>query len=239
MFESELKELGLTDNEVKVYLSLLEHGILNPTQLAKKTGLHRSYVYDTLVRLLEKGIINTVLVKDKKHYQAVDPKVLREIFELKLRHLDSILPKLSNLFKATKEETRVELHRGKRVYRTLIKDIIASIKKNDVVLLVGVDEEVLLKEVEPIYLKQYFNIIKKRNIKEKVIIKKGKKYFDIPNVQHKELDEKFIGDIEQIIYCDKIAIFILGNPYQLIIIESKDVANTYRKQFNLLWSIAK
>ena len=98
MYETELKELGLTNNEIKVYLILLEHGILNPTKLAEKTGMHRSYIYDTLERLLERGIINTTLVNNKKNYQSVDPKALREIFELKLRQIDNILPNLSNLF---------------------------------------------------------------------------------------------------------------------------------------------
>src|SRR3989338_3062505 len=158
MFEIELKELGLTDNEIKAYLSLLQHGILSPTKLAEKTGLHRSYVYDTVERLLERGIINTVLVNGKKNYQAIDPKVLREIFELKLKQLDEVIPQLSGLFKLVKEETRIELHRGKQVYRTLIKDLLANLKKNEMVYLLGVDENIL-ETVEPIYLKRYFTII--------------------------------------------------------------------------------
>ena len=95
MYEAELKELGLTNNEIKVYLILLENGILNPTHVAQKTGLHRSYVYDTLERLLDRGIINTILVNNKKHYQPVDPKALRQSFELKLMKIDEILPQLS------------------------------------------------------------------------------------------------------------------------------------------------
>ena len=87
MYQAELKELGLTDNESKVYLALLQFGTLSPTKLAEKTGLHRSYIYDTLERLLERGIVNTLLLDNRKTYQAVDPKALREIFELKLRKI--------------------------------------------------------------------------------------------------------------------------------------------------------
>lgn len=238
MYEQELNELGLTDNEIKIYLALLEHGTLNPTKLAEKTGLHRSYVYDTLERLIERGVVNTVLVDNKKNYQAVNPKVLREIFELKLRSLDTILPKLSNLFNSAKQETRIELHRGKRVYRTLIKDLLADIKKNDVVYLLGVDENIL-DTVEPIYLKQYFNIIKEKNVKEKIIIAKGGKKLKQSNLEYKELDPSFFGETTTAIYQSKVFIFIWGNPYHLITIESPKVADTYRKQFELLWNIAK
>jgi sugar-specific transcriptional regulator TrmB len=237
MYEAELKELGLTDNEIKVYLVLLERGVLNPTKLAEKTGLHRSYIYDTLERLLDKGIINTIFVNNKKHYQPVDPKVLREIFELKLRQLDTILPHLSGLFKSTKEETRIELHKGKRVYRTLIKDLLANIKKNDTIYLLGADENIL-ETVEPIYLKQYFSIIKEKNIREKIIIAKGGKRLDEKQLEYREIDPKYLDKTTVVIHQSKIFIFIWGTPYHLIIIENSKVASTYKKQFDIMWEIA-
>ena len=138
-----------------------------------------------------------------------------------------------------REDTKVALHKGKRVYRILINDIISNLKKGDEVLLIGVDEQVLLQQVEPIYLEQYFATIKRKNIREKVIMKKGKKKYSISNVSHKFLDEKYIGNTEQIIYGNKVAIFILGNPYYLVIMENEDIADTYRKQFSLMWKIAK
>jgi len=238
MYEKELKEIGLTDNEVKIYLALLKHGVLNPTRLAEKTGLHRSYVYDTLERLIEQGIINTILINNKKHYQAVDPKVLREHFELKLKHIDSILPELSSIFTGLKEETHVELHRGKRVYKTLIKDLTANLQKNDIVYLIGIDEDIL-EQVEPIYLKQYFTIIKEKKVKEKIIIAKGAKKFKETSLEYRELDKKYLGETATVIYRDKVYLFILGEPNYLIIIESEKVVDTYMKNFELLWKTAK
>ena len=238
MYEAELKELGLTDNEIKVYLILLENGILNPTHIDQKTGLHRSYVYDTLERLIDRGIINTVLVNNKKHYQPVDPKALRQSFELKLMKIDEILPQLSGLFKSTQEETKVELHKGKRVYRTLIKDLTANLKKNDVVYLLGADEKIL-ETVEPIYLKQYFTIIKNKNVKEKIIVRKSTKKLKEKNIEYKELDKQYFDETTIVIHQNKTYIFIWGSPYHLIVIENKKVASTYLKQFNLLWGIAK
>ncbi|MEK6932515.1 MAG: helix-turn-helix domain-containing protein [Nanoarchaeota archaeon] len=238
MHEQELNELGLSSNEIKIYLSLLKSGMLNPTQLAEKTGLHRSYVYDTLERLLEKGIINTVLTNNKKNYQAVDPKVLREIFELKLKQLDKIIPELSSLFESKKEETRIELHKGKKVYGVLIRDLTVNLKKNDVVYIFGADENIL-GSVEPIYLKQYFNIIKEKEVKEKVIITKGSKRFRESNVEYKELDKKYIGSTTTVINQRKVFLFTWEDPYYLIVIDSKRIAEDYQKQFNLLWKIAK
>lgn len=239
MYEEQLKELGLTDNEVKIYLLLLQRGLMNPTKISQKLGLHRGYVYDALERMQEKEVVNSILKDNKKYFQATNPETIIELLKLRLENFEKIIPDLKKISEVAKEETNVELHRGKRVYRTLLKDIVATLKKNETVYLIGVDENVLLNEVEPIYLKQYLNTIKSKNIKEKIIIKTGSKKLKHENLQYKELNEKYIGKTSQIIYNDKIAIFVLGMPYYLIIIDNKEVAETYKKQFELLWSIAK
>ncbi len=54
-----------------------------------------------------------------------------------------------------------------------------------------------------------------------MIIKKGSRRLKYKNLEYRELDEKYIGKTAQIIYGNKVAIFILGIPYHLIVIENK------------------
>jgi sugar-specific transcriptional regulator TrmB len=126
MYEQQLKDLGLTDNEVRIYLVLLKYGMMNPYALADKTGLHRGYVYDALERMQEKGVVNSILKDGKKHYQATAPENLIEILKLKLEALQKVVPGLSKLMAVEREDTHVELHKGKLVYRTLLKDITST-----------------------------------------------------------------------------------------------------------------
>lgn len=239
MYEQQLKELGLTDNEVKIYLILLEQGMMNPSEISQKLGLHRGYIYDALERMLEKEVTNSILQSNKKYFQATSPDNLIELLKLRLESFQKIVPELNKLIGFKQEETKVELHKGNRVYRTLIKDILSQLKNEEEVLLIGIDEDVLIKEVEPIYLKQYLNTIKTKNVQERIILKKGSKKMEYSNLKYKELDEQYIGKTAQIIYHNKVALFILGTPYYLIMINNKEIADTFRKQFNLLWSIAK
>ena len=239
MYEEQLKEFGLTDNELRIYLLLLKQGMMNPSEISQKLGLHRGYIYDALERMQEKEVVNYILKNNKKFFQATNPENLVELLKFKLENFQKIVPDLMKMAEIKKEETKVELHKGKRVYRILLKDIISSLKKGDEVYLIGIDEEILLNEIEPIYLKQYLNTIKSKNIKEKIIIKKGGKKLKDSNLSYKELEEEFIGKTAQIIYNSKVAIFILGTPYYLIIIDNKEVAETYRKQFDILWKIAQ
>ncbi|MBS3167701.1 winged helix-turn-helix transcriptional regulator [Candidatus Woesearchaeota archaeon] len=240
MYEQELKDLGFTDNEVKIYLLLLENGMMNPAEISQKLGLHRGYVYDALERMQEKEIVNVILESNKKHYQANNPENLVELLKYKLENLKIIIPNLNKLSRLNKEVTKVELHKGGRTYRTLLKDIIVTLNKNEELLLIGVDEQNLIENVEPIYLKQYFNIIASKNIKERVIMKKSKRSKLKPkNISYKYLDDSCIGNIEQLIYGNKVVLFIFGNPHNMIVIENLEVVETYKKQFELLWDIAR
>jgi sugar-specific transcriptional regulator TrmB len=207
-------------------------------ELARKTGLHRSYIYDAVERLMDGGIVTSVMVESKKHFQAVDPKVLREIFELKLRNLDSVLPNLSSIFHSTREETNVELHKGKKVFQTLIKEIISNAKTSDEICLYGVDENIL-EMVEPIYLKKYFAIIREKKIKEKIIIPRGGKRFREPNLEYRELEKKFLGNAVTVLHNSKVFIFIKGSPNYLISIMNQKIAESFRSQFAFLWKNAK
>jgi sugar-specific transcriptional regulator TrmB len=239
MYEEQLRGLGLTDNEIRIYITLLKGGSMNPSEISEKLGLHRGYIYDALERMQEKEVVNYVLKNNKKQFQATRPENLVELLRFKLANFEKIVPSLSAMAETMKEDTSVELHKGKRTYRVILKDIIGTLKKGDEVLLIGVDEEVLLSEIEPIYLRQYFNTIKSKKITERVIMKKGKKKFKNPGVAHRFLNEEYIGNTEQLIYGDSVALSLIGHPNYLIIIKNKEVAETYRKQFELLWKQAK
>ncbi|UCD02787.1 MAG: hypothetical protein JSV63_03315 [Candidatus Aenigmatarchaeota archaeon] len=238
MYEERLKELGMTPNEVSIYVLLLKQDAMGPSEIAEKLGLHRGYVYDALERMQEKGVVNSILKNNRKFFQVTSPENLVELLKLRLENFERIIPDLMKMREAKKEDTRVELHKGKRVYRTLLKDIISTLRQDDEVYLIGIDENVLLTEVEPLYLRQYLNIIKKRNIKERIIVRSGSKKIRNPNLQYRELDERYIGKTAQIIYGNKVANVILGSPYYLVMIENKEVAETNRKQFELLWKVA-
>ncbi len=158
-----------------------------------------------------------------------------EIFELKMEQLNKVMPHLSKLFQSKSEEARVELHKGGGVYLTLIKSLLAEMRHGDSVYLMGVDEEVL-KKVEPFYPKRYIGIIKKKGVREKIIIAAGKPKLRHRNIEYREIDAKYIDNIITVIHRSKVFICALQEPNYLIIIQNEKIANTYRKQFELLWS---
>ena len=56
----DLTKIGLTEGETKVYAALLDLGETTRTELAKKSGISPSKIYDVVNRLMEKGIVSSV-----------------------------------------------------------------------------------------------------------------------------------------------------------------------------------
>ncbi|MBS3079956.1 helix-turn-helix domain-containing protein [Candidatus Pacearchaeota archaeon] len=242
MFE-ELKELGLTDNQIKIYEILLKEGMLKPAEIAKKIEHSRPYVYESLERLEEKQMVSSLINDNKKVYQATDPKRVIEIMKAKLTRVESILPKLLTLSETSHGDIKAELYKGKNVMsQNLLKDIIARLKKGDEVLVFGIDDKKLIKEDKyyQVNLLIYLEKIKRLGIKERIIVKKGTELEHVEKTtKYKHLPDRYFGNVTFQVYGNKTAILLWGNLHHLILIENKEVADAYRKQFELLWKIAK
>jgi len=235
-----LKQIGLSEYEIELYLALLQYGSLSAYELAKKTGMYRQATYDALNRLIEKGYVNSVKEGKSQKYRSIHPDLILEYLNEKTEGFKQILPELASLDKKTKESLVVETYKGKNVTRIALRDIINRLKeKGGEVLCTAVDETIPLKGYETI-VKQYERDMIIYGINERVIIMEGSKgIFKNKTSKYKKIQEKFFNSNPVQIYGDNVQIIVWGNPDYLIIIRSKDVAESYKKQFELLWQIAK
>ena len=102
--KEQLKMAGLTENECKLYIALLELGPSNAGLISRKSGLHRRVVYDTADMLIRKGLIGYILKNNVRLFQASDPKRVKEMIDEKERIIADIMPKMNELFFKTKEK---------------------------------------------------------------------------------------------------------------------------------------
>jgi sugar-specific transcriptional regulator TrmB len=71
-----LQELGLTDYESRVYLALLEKGVLTASQVSKQSRVPYSKVYETLTSLEGKGWIETEHSRPSRYYPKAPSEAL-------------------------------------------------------------------------------------------------------------------------------------------------------------------
>jgi len=235
-----LKQIGLTDYESELYLALLQYGQLSAYELAEKTGMYRQATYDALNRLVEKGYVNSVKEGKSQKYSAVHPDLVLEYLNEKTESFKEILPTLVQLDKKAKEPLMVETYKGKNITRIALRDIISRLKENGgEVLCTAVDESLPLAKNKTL-LEQYERDLINYKIKERVIIKEGQSgIFKKGTSKYRKVQEKFFNQNPLQVYGDNVQIIVWGNPDYLIIIRSKDVAESYKKQFELLWQTAK
>lgn len=81
MINELLTQLGFGEKEIKVYLTLLQHGKLSPASLAKIVSLNRSTVYSVAKELKEKGVIAEDLGGPTMYLVAKPPQELDAIAE--------------------------------------------------------------------------------------------------------------------------------------------------------------
>jgi sugar-specific transcriptional regulator TrmB len=236
-----LKEIGLTENEAKVYLTLLETGSTTAGVVVKKTHLHRSTTYEIIRRLQESGLISYVIKSGRRYFRATEPEAFLEVLKEREEKFKSILPALKMKKKISGIMQKAEIYEGERGIKSAFEYALNSVKKGDEAYVLGVSGY-------PDSGRRFFiNFHKRRaakGVKLKIIISEkargtiGKDREGNPLTETKYVPENVITPPLNIcIYSSKI-IFNLWtekNPVAFLV-ESKEIADSLKKYFDILWN---
>ena len=101
MIEETLNSLGLSRDEVKIYMQLLDKGNTTAGRLAQKLGMARPTLYDALQRMHDKGVVTRSLKAGVRTFSAQPPRILSKLFQQRIENLQNqqkqfqaILPQL-------------------------------------------------------------------------------------------------------------------------------------------------
>ncbi len=133
-----LEKIGLGKREAAVYSALIELGETTTGPLVKKTGIPASKIYETLDRLVSKGLVSVVMKEKTKHFSATNPERLIDYLEEKKKDLEKqeaeairLLPYLKEQRKKGEEFQGAEVAYGFEGFRGLVNKLIADAKKGD------------------------------------------------------------------------------------------------------------
>jgi sugar-specific transcriptional regulator TrmB len=240
MNELALKEFGLTDKEIKVYLALLNLGTALVQEISERAGTYRTYTYEILKSLKEKGLVSYVIKSGKQYYEIAPPEKLISILKEKERKINEIIPNLKKIYETTTEKPRTEVYEGLEGLKTILDDMIKTKKE---ILVYGSTQNmhIYLMHNFPQYIKRRVNA----GIYTKIVDTKSTDSEKMNKKSKEELREmRFLPEIINFptttnIYGNKVSIMSFKDDFVGIIIDNKDIANTQRQIFNLLWSLSK
>lgn len=237
-----LEDLGLTHTEIKVYLTLLKLGSSTAGNILEKSGLPNSTVHRDLNSLIEKGLINYILEGKRKIYQATNPEYFFEFIDDKKRRFQELLPELKKTQSLSKKEETATIYKGIRGIKEAYNIMINSKGKEYNTFGGGpITSEVMgftwwlnlhnRRIDNKLPSRQVFDTLVKEMDKGRIASKK------ITNIRY--LSKEFAGFQETVIVGETVSINIFtAEPYS-IIIKDKNVAESYKKYFELLWKQAK
>ena len=230
-----LKGLGLSEGEVTVYLSLLKLGQTTVSELTKETGQHRTTIYDFLEHLLEKGLVSYIVQQNTKYYQAAAPTKLLEVIQEKEQNIKKVLPQLQKLIQFKKEDIRVEVYKGKEGFKTLIN---SALNIGKTFYGFGIDEY-LFEEVFPLELQRYFKREQEIGMQEYNLTRENPKFvYPYKHVHYASIPDEFFDPTPTAVFGNQIW-FMIWEPFTCILIENKNLAESYRRYHKMLWKMAK
>ncbi|MCK5022962.1 MAG: hypothetical protein KAS04_02205 [Candidatus Aenigmarchaeota archaeon] len=231
-----LESMGLTDNEAKVYLTLLETGSTTAGVIVKKTNLHRSTTYEIIRRMIETGTINYVIKKGIRYFEATDPEKFLDVMKEREENFKRILPMLKMKKDIAKIKQEAHVYEGAKGVKNVLEDVLKTLKKGDEYLIFGAGNPIPLED----HLSNNFEPRRiRKGIQMKIIFSEGtgliEHYKKIKLTKVKVLPESYVTPSEVEIFGDKTAIILWGEKPMAFVIENKEVADSFRKYFNLLW----
>jgi len=232
--KEQLKEMGLTENEATVYLTLLNHGASPAGVITSKSGIHRRSVYDAIDRLIEKGLVGYIKNNNVKIYEAANPKQLLEIMKRKEDDVKNIMPQLEGIYNQTKEKKETLFYKGKEGIKNIFDDQINEKKE---IMIIGASSQAY--ETLKYYLPHYERARVAKKIKVKILFDNTakKQKFKIPLSEIRYLNNSS-GPTAINIYSDRVALIIWTEKPYAILIKDSDVAESYKKYFEVMWGAA-
>ncbi len=234
-----LTQLGLSENEGVLYLTSLEHGPQPVQALARETGLSRVTVYSLIENLTERSLMTSV-EKGKKTLYAAEPadSLLafgeRQVQQMKasLREMKSGMNELK--LKERGERPVVKVYEGKASLKALQEDVIKTKPKHMYEFEdIEVARTVILEDQE-LLLDTYDTLVKTKT--ERYLLHQSVENPPIKRSNHEHIytfnsGKQLSGSI--LTYGNKIALSVYKGKQMMIMIESKELAETLVELFEI------
>lgn len=242
--KSNLTRLGLSDEESKIYLMLLEYGTSTASNISRITKIGRVNCYHHLEKLLQKGLISQSRRLKVKEFTAESPKTLINKQIESLNFAKTIVPELLAISAHNPKKPRIQFFEGKDGIKNVFHEMLTT-KPQEIVSFSNFTQ---LSEFLPEFLPNHFKERIQQGIKTRFISPRNetsdqfvKRFFPADFDEH--LLEVFLISSKEFNFSSEITIFagsiaIINlnetNPVA-VLIENPELYHTQKAIFDLAW----
>lgn len=242
-----LREIGLTEGEIKVYLALLKLGEAKKSELSKESGVSSSKVYEICGRLQKKGLVGVIFKNNSKHFQATSPRRILDFFNEKTMQFESQKNELEKVVsileaQAMGKETKAVLYEGLTAIKNFYKGLLEELRVGEEYYVIGVNYGNNLPGVREFFENFHRHRVKK-GIRVKLLVNADAKAGLVKTIHEKSsiryLPQYLMTNMIILFYKDKSFIFFLAKDSIGLLIQNKEITRGFRAYFDAFWNIAK
>ena len=238
--EDFLANLGLSENETKVYLSMLCLGRATVLQISKSSEVPRTTVYSIIEKLNQKGLTRTEVQGFKKKYVAESPERLEAMLEQRKHDLDTLLPEFEALYKLEGGESFIKYYEGSEAIKNAHFEMLKKLNYNDSFLVIGDPDK--WERVNQSFGEKFVKERNKIKLQIRMLLvesETGSKYQSF---------EKEFGESIKLLPRDTeietnvaitpkmLSIQQMVEPYVLVTIENKSIIHLHQQLFDVMWN---
>ncbi len=242
-----LKNFGLSEKEIAVYLALISLGPSSVRDVSAKSKVNRGTSYDILKSLIALGIVSYYNKESKQYFMAEAPEKLLSAIDQKKEDLDEVrgnveqsLPLLKTLFEKQGGKPVVKFYEGSKGVRQIFEDVLDEVATS-------VDKSYYLySSATAEHRKNVYDSMpdfSKRRIAKKISVKiislgEGGKLAGMDERKQMPVSSKDLKATHEIIYAGKVAhISIDSNDQPVgVIIQNQEVYNMQKMIFEFNWN---
>jgi len=238
--EEILEQIGLDQKEAKIYLATLALGESTVLPIADKANIGRTYCYDILDALAEKGLVTYVEKRGRRRYSATEPKMIKKLFPDKLTQLDGILPDLEGLYQKSAIRPKVRFFEGPEGIEILHGEILKEAKE---VWFFGSIADWAKR------FSDYIEYVKKQidaGIRIRDLVRPSdptplayQKFYKKGFQEMRTLPETAAFNTDNMLWNNKFVMISYGADLYAVSVESAEIAQTMRVIYEILWEKAK
>ncbi len=244
-----LKQIGLSEGEIKVYFALLELESSTVGRIIEKSHVPDSKIYSILEKLKEKGLVSFVIKNNVKHFQASDPKNILRLLNEKEKAIrlqkeeleESIIPQIEKRRKMTEEKQEAVIYESMEGLRAAFDYMLNVVGRGGEYQVFVFGEVLKEKRVINFFIDYHKRRLAKgvsgrrlSNVEFRDILEK---YYRSKNIPMRFTNQKlpigvfiFKGHVMHIIWEEKPTAFV---------IKSRKNYQYYKEFFEDLWKTAK
>lgn len=245
-----LKQLGLTQTEIKIYITGLNYYDISVNELVKQTGLNRTTIYHALGTLSKKALIAKKSNGNKLLFIMTKPDRIGNLLDEKISFLkkqkeevSALVPLLLHQLNQVEYKVNVSHYEGIEGVKLVIEDALYC-KSRHWDVIAPIDN--FFSQFDPNYKKYFMDTRRSRGLTTRSLWERKDSQKKLTAAQIKErnpriLPEVMFGKFRSVIciYDDKLLIINSLKEITAVLVQSKEIHDTILAVFEGLWINSK